>query len=34
MADIYMKKGGNYYQKALKLDPTLETARERLKKIQ
>ena len=34
IGNIYMKKGKNYYQKALKLDPTLETARERLKKIQ
>ncbi len=34
MADIYLKKGKIYYQKSLKLDPTLETARERLIKIQ
>lgn len=33
MAEIYLIKARNYCQKALKVDPTYERARERLKKI-
>ncbi|MDZ7261274.1 MAG: hypothetical protein ONB05_04110, partial [candidate division KSB1 bacterium] len=33
MAEIHLKRGKKYYQKALEVDPTFEPARERLKKI-
>ena len=34
VAEIHLEKGKEYYQKALKLDPTFGPARDRLKKIQ